>query len=114
MMEDAIIVHGPELPGAMPRLRPGDIVRLREAKIMAVVIEAEVVIRGTGLKWNATEGAIEQARKHAADINDLGWLPSYAITHIPGFSRPRKYAWWTLSDFLYYIPGLLHNSRFSF
>jgi hypothetical protein len=73
-----------EQPGEMPRLRPGDVVRVNDD--IGVISQAEVVIDGSTRNWD-----------WHGEIVSHGNVPTYAVQFRSGTGH--KTAWWTTTEF---------------
>jgi len=81
----------------MPKFLPGDIVETLSGEI-GIIVEAHTLINGSKIEWN----------RELPDKLECGHAPTYAIDAIPGFHRPKKYAWWEAGDWSRVLRGPLH------
>lgn len=88
----------PEPSCALPRYKPGDIILTKDGEV-GIIVNAHVIIDGRDVSWN----------RKMPDSHKSGWPPSYAMEAIPGFKKPRKYAWWTSEEFSEVVLGPLHH-----
>lgn len=75
-------VIGKDVPGGVPSLRPGDVVKV--SGHIGVIVKAETTVRGGGYQWDRPE------------LPGEGNMPGYAIQFRTNTAL--RHAWWEQSE----------------